>query len=472
MHRPTSALSRLVRHSAGNPLLAGALLLSGCGNGRSRGDSPEGSTPTAIAFTHVEVVDVEGGRLLANQTVVVQAGRIVAVGPEADVPVPTGTDVVDGTDRFLVPGFADMHVHLYTVGDLFTYAANGVTTVRNMAGDTSHLAMRAAVAAGRVIGPRIVTAGPVVEAAPLSHPDNVLLDSPAGVRHELLRQQAAGYDFVKVYNALSRPVYDSVVSVAREIGMPVAGHVPTSVGIDGALAARQASIEHFRGYIQALLPRSAPAMGASFRERSVAWNRIDDTQIAALVARTVAAGVWNVPTFAFTVHELSPDLAHKTLLGRPEVQFLSLQGLPKDRATTGYLKDFTDADYAETQRGLMAQFRLVRALESAGAGLLVGTDSWLSGYAFADELELLVRAGLSPARVLRMATLDAARYLGQERVSGTVATGRRADLVLLDANPLAEIGNVRRVRAVMLQGRLLRREQIDSGLAALPRNRQ
>ncbi|MES2521866.1 MAG: amidohydrolase family protein [Gemmatimonadota bacterium] len=460
--------------------IPGTLLLLSCDRAQSSGDTPatqgaaaEATTgATTVAFTHVTVVDVERGQLLADQTVLVQSDRIAAVGLDRDVTVPAGADVVDGTGRFLVPGFADMHVHLYTVGDLFTYVANGITTVRNMAGDSTHLAMRAGVSSGRIIGPRIITAGPVVEAAPLSHPDNVLLDSPAAVRRELLRQQRAGYDFVKVYNELARPVYDSVVRVARELGLPVAGHVPASVGIDGALAARQGSIEHFRGYIQALMPSSAPALSASFRERSVAWNRIDDARMAPLVARTVAAGVWNVPTFAFTVHELSPDAAHKRLLARPEVQMLSLQGLPKDRATTGYLREFTDADYAGTQRGLAAQFRLLRALDGAGAGLLVGTDSWLAGYAFADELELLVRAGLSPARVLRMATVDAARYLGEERESGTVAGGRRADLVLLDANPLADIGNVRRVQAVMLRGRLLRRDQIDSGLAALPRNRQ
>ena len=140
-------------------------------------------------------------------------------------------------------------------------------------------------------------------AAPLSHPDKVLLEVPWAVRAENVRQRAAGYDFVKVYKHLSRPVYDSVVAVARALGVQVTGHVPLEVGLDGALAARQASVEHFRGYIQALLPPwAAVPSDASFRDWSIAWNRIDDSHIASLVARTVAAGVWNVPTFAFTVH--------------------------------------------------------------------------------------------------------------------------------------------------------------------------
>ncbi len=142
------------------------------------------------------------------------------------------------------------------------------------------------------------------------------------------------------------------------------------------------------------------------------------------------------------------------------MRHLSLRGLP-DRSTEGYLAGFTDADYAATQRGLAAQSRLVRELDAAGAGLLVGTDSWLAGFAFADELELLVGAGLSPARVLRMATLDAARFLGEQELRGSVTIGRRADLVLLDADPLVDIANARRIHAVVLDGRLLRRADLD-----------
>lgn len=441
------------------------LFLSGCARADDQRTVPP--LPT-IAVTHVGVIDSEHGRFVPDQTVLIRDGRITAVGPAADVMIPAGADVVDGKNRFLTPGFADMHVHLYTEGDAFTYVANGVTTVRNMAGDTSHLALRARIASGQLVGPRIITAGPVVEGAPLSHPDNVRLESPAAVRPELTRQRAAGYDFVKVYNRLARPVYDSLVAVAGELGLPVAGHVPFAVGLDGALTARQASIEHFRGYIQALLPRSAtPPSDASFRDWSVAWTQIDDGRIASLVAQTVAAGVWNVPTFAFTVHELSPAAAHAQLLARTHVRHLSLAGLPTNRATTSYLRAFTEADYVAAQHGLEAQFRLAMALDAAGAKLLVGTDSWLAGYAFVDELELLVRAGLTPARVIRMATLDAARFLGEDAEWGKVVAGQRANLVLLDADPLVDIRNARRVRAVVLNGRLLDHEYHARSIAAL-----
>lgn len=430
------------------------------------------SRQAIVAIIDVAVVDVRHGGLLPGRTVVTRGGRIVAVGPTGSIPVPDGAEIVDGAGRFLSPGFADMHVHLYTDGDLFTYVANGVTTVRNMAGDSTHLAMRRRAAAGEIIASRVLTAGPVVEAAPLSHPDNVLLDDPSKVRSALTHQRTAGYDFVKVYNGLAPAVYDSVTAVSRQLGMSVAGHVPTAVGLSAALSARQRSIEHFRGYERALLPDSARLPNdASFRDRSTSWIRTDTANIASLVARTVAQGVWNCPTFTFTVHELSPNREHRLLLARPEIQRLSLIGLPADRSTSSYLQQFTDADYDTAQRGLEKQFRLLRALDEAGAGLLVGTDSWLSGYAYVDEMELMVRAGLSPARVIRMATLDAARFLGEETDWGTVAVGRRADLVLLDADPLLNVANARRVSAVIVNGRLLRRAELDRRLGALPSRR-
>lgn len=425
--------------------------------------SPEADRANTIAFERVGVVDVERGRVLSDQTVIIREGRIAALGPSHDVPVPVGAAVVEGKGRFLVPGFADMHVHLYTEGDVATYVANGVTTVRNMAGDSTHLEFRRRVSAGDMIGPRIVTAGPVIETGSLSHPDNVLLTDNASARREVERQRATGYDFIKLYNQMAPDVYASVIAAAKELDMPVVGHVPYEVGLRGALAAPQNSIEHLRGYLQELVPPAAPVQPrASLRNLSVAWNYADNSRIRDLVAFTVAAGAWNCPTLVFSVHEMSPAAQHARLLARPETRLLSLRGLPDRSTREGYLSDFTESDFAATQRGLKAQFRLLRALDRAGAGLLVGTDSWLSGFAYADELELLVKAGLTPARVLRMATVDAARFLGEASQWGTIAVGRRADLVLLDANPLSDIANARRVRAVVGNGRLLRRADLDA----------
>lgn len=415
------------------------------------------SRTALLAIVNVTVIDVVAGQQVAGQTVLVRGSRIERVGPAARVGVPAGATVVDGAGRYLLPGLADMHVHLYTEGDLLTYVANGITTVRNMAGDGTHLAFRRRIGAGEIVGPRIVTAGPVIEAE-LSHPDNVLIADPADVRGEVLRQRALGYDFVKVYNRLAPAVYDSLLSVAWETGFPLAGHVPIEIGLERALEGHR-SIEHLRGYLHALATTPLPE-SSSFRDWSVAWNQVDETRMDELAARTASAGVWNCPTFTFTVHELSPTAEHERLLARPELRYLSLSGLP-DRSTASYLREFSDDDYAATQSGLRRQFELVRALDRAGAGLLVGTDSWLSGLALADEAALLVEAGLTPARVLRMATSDAAEFLGRADDQGSVEAGRVADLVLLDADPIVDIANLRTVRSVILNGRLLDRGSLD-----------
>lgn len=425
-----------------------------------------GTPAAALAFEHVAVVDVERGRVVHDQTVLIGEGRIRAVGHSTEVEVPGGVTVVPGHGRFVTPGFADMHVHLYTKEDAFTYLANGITTVRNMAGDSSHLALRRQTAAGDVAGPRIITAGPVIETT-RSHPDNALVSTASQARQEVRRQRASGYDFIKVYNDATPDTYRAIVEAAGEMQMPVAGHVPDAVGLRSVLAAGQRSIEHLRGYADELLPPARPrAARPSFDERTLSWNAVDPAGMKALAKATAAAGTWNCPTFAFTVHELSPAAAHRRLLARPETGWLSLQGLPKDR-TKGYLSGFSDADFAAAQRSLQVQYQLLRALDEAGAGLLVGTDSWLSGYAFADELELLVEAGLSPARVLRMATFDAARFLDEERERGSIAAGKVADLVLLETNPLVDIRSARKIHGVVHGGTYYDRHTLDALLADL-----
>jgi hypothetical protein len=419
-----------------------------------------------LRISNITVVDVVNGALLAARTVTITDGRIQRIYAYGELVPDQDGQVVDGTGRFLIPGFADMHVHLYTEGDLLTYVARGITVVRNMAGDSTHLRMRRRVTAGDIIGPRIVTAGPVIEARPLSHPDNVGVDAPNTVREVVSQQKREGYDFVKVYNSLAAEVFDSLIAVTTELSIPVAGHVPVQVGLGGALG-RQKSIEHFRGYPQVLAMQPLPD-DAEFKEWSLAWNALDTLRIPDAARRTAERGTWNVPTFTFIRHEMQPESGHAELLARPELRYLSLSGLPTDRRK-GYLAPFSEEDFKAVQRGLEGQFRLLRALEKAGAGLLVGTDSWLGGFAYADELELLVTAGLTPARVLRMATADAAAFLGQTDTWGRVEEGLRADLVVLDGNPLADIRNTQGIHAVVLGGRLLDRARLDALLASAER---
>jgi imidazolonepropionase-like amidohydrolase len=417
----------------------------------------------SIAIERVSIIDVVHGRVIPDQTVLVREGRIVEVGSSKKIKAQPGSIIVNGHRRYLSPGFADMHVHLYTEGDLFTYLANGVTTVRNMAGDTSHLELRRRVENGEIFGPRIITAGPIIETK-LSHPDNQLVSSADVARQAVIDQKKAGYDVIKIYNDLSPELFDVVMDQAAKSHMRVVGHVPYEVGLEKALRSGQDSIEHLRGYLHPLL-----AAGQSlerrpdFRSFSLAWNNASTAKMRRLAEETVTAGVWNCPTLVFTVHEMSPLAAHRRLLSRPETAFLSLKGLPKDR-TKGYLAGFSEADFTSVQRGLTKQFHLLRALDNAGAGLLVGTDSWLGGFAFADELELLVKAGLSPSRVMRMATMDASAYLGETKLRGSVEKGKIADLVILRGNPLRSISNARKIEGVISGNRYLSRKIIDTKL--------
>jgi len=280
-----------------------------------------------------------------------------------------------------------------------------------------------------------------------------VITDPRAARAEIERQYRDRYDFIKVYNSVSAPVYDSIVTVARELGMPVAGHVPFEVGLEGAFRAGQRSIEHLRGYIAELVPRGAPVEpGASLRSRTLAWNYIDRRWIPGLVARTVEAGVWNCPTLMVTGELLAPPEDWERLAARPELRYLG--GAARlDRSTLPYLKDFTAEDYREANRGVAAQGEVVRALYQAGARLLAGTDSYLQGFALQRELEALEQAGIPRIAVLRIASRDAAEFLGQLDEVGTVAVGKRADLQLVRADPTVSLKALERRVGVMASGR-------------------
>lgn len=409
--------------------------------------------PPPVAFVDVAVLTMERPGVLEHQTVMVKDGLVSWIGPANQARPPKAYRVIDGRGQYLLPGFSDMHTHPRRPLDLVTYLTNGITTIRVMWGDTNTLGWRRDIATGKLRGPRIVTSGAIIDGSPPSQPSMTVLTDPAKARAEVTAQHRAGFDFIKVYNSVPKAVYDTIAGVARELNMPVAGHVPFEVGLLGALAAKQASIEHLRGYVAELVPKDAPVQpGATLRSRTVAWNYIDRSRIPSLVAQTVQAGVWNCPTFVVAYHMMLPDSAYQALMQRPEVKLFPGQGVP-DRTKISFLADFTEADFAEAQRALGPQLELARALASGGAKLMIGTDSWLQGYAYHDELELFERAGFSPAEVLRLATRAGPEYLGRGTTQGTVAVGQAADLQLVGANPLLSLGNLKDRRGVMAQGR-------------------
>ncbi len=423
---------------------------------------------TALAFSNVSVVDMQQGQTVPGQTVVVRNRRIELVGPVADVAVPADAEVVDGRGRTLLPGLADMHVHIephaagrdYDEAEamrragqfLLVFLANGVTTVRNMAGTPLHLALRDAVAGGTTLGPRILTCGPILETR-FTFPEMVefgqLVVTAEDGRAAVRAHKAAGYDFIKVYNDLDADIYDAVMETAREIGMPVVGHVAFQKGLDGALKARQDSIEHLRSYDFAADTRPADVP----RARYEGWLYTTPQRIQELAERTAEAGVWNAPTMVV-------ERAIRTDAEMRE----SAEPLPA--ALPDWLRTELEADGLETifsapQREALAAGRgaraeMVSALAKAGAGILAGSDCpgcrLVPGRSLLRELELMVESGLSPWRALQTATTDAARFLG-EPGEGVIAPGRRADLLLVEGDPLADISVIRRQMGVVVKGR-------------------
>lgn len=348
--------------------------------------------PRTLALVGVHVIPMDRPGVLRDRTVLVRDGRIVAVAPRRELRVPAGAERVEVRGAYLLPGLVDMHVHLNGRAQLRGYLARGVTTVRNMRGRPDHLRWREEVAHGARLGPRILTAGPVLDGDPPALRDGVAVRDASEAFRAVGEQAGRGYDFVKVYGGLSAEAYVGIAAAARAFGLPVVGHVPEAVGLDGVLAAGQASIEH-----------------AEELTRSHEIAR-DASDAGVWAQRARAGSVWLCPTLA--LHRLfAPPEAHRR------------------------------------------HARLVASLHARGMGLLLGSDARPS--LVVDELLALVEAGLSPTDALAAATREAAAFLGLEDELGTVAPGRRADLLLLDGDPREDVGAVARMTGVVVAGRWL-----------------
>lgn len=422
------------------------------------------------AFVNVNVLPMSSDGVLPAQTVIVEDGTIAAIGDVDSIPVPDGAMVVDGTDRYLMPGLVEMHAHISDADAhelervLTLFAANGVTTVRGMLGQPSHLQLREELRGAR-FGPRLITSGPSLNG------DSV--HSPAQAREFVLQQRQAGFDFLKIHPGLSVAEFDAIAKAARETGMPFVGHVTESVGLRGVLAAGQKTVEHLDGYMEALMPPNADRSGGYGGFFGVLLaDQVDTGLIPELVQATIDVGAWNVPTESVFEHLVSA-MPVGELLNRPEMQYVpaaTLQRWTQARREIQSERGFTPE---LARRAIEIRRRLIRSLHEAGAGLLLGSDAPqlfnVPGYALHDELALMVESGLSSIAALRAGTVLPAAFLGTN--TGSVAPGRDADLVLLDANPLVDISNSRRVNGVMLRGSWYGPVELGNRLDALIQER-
>ncbi|MDH3612552.1 MAG: amidohydrolase family protein [Gammaproteobacteria bacterium] len=421
------------------------------------------AAPTA--FINVNVIPMTTETVIAGQTVVVDNGMIVAIGDVDSVPVPEHAKVVDGTDRYLMPGLAEMHAHIPDSGTpnldrVFSlFVANGVTTVRGMLGRPAHLALRQQLLDGEQFGPRLITSGPSMNGNSVS--------GPGDAARKVRAQHAAGYDFIKIHPGLSAEEYAAIATVAAELQMPFAGHVPAAVGVEGALSAGMATIDHLDGYIAALMPPNTDRSGGygGFFDVLLA-DQVIEANIAAIASRTAAAGTWNVPTESLIEH-LVNDVSAADLRNRPEMRYMPQAKVQQWVRAKEQQLDERGFNAAIGARAIEIRRKLILALHKAGAGLLLGSDAPqifnVPGFSLHHELGFLVAAGLTPFEALQSGTTAAADFLGTN--TGVVAVGREADLVLLNENPLLDIGNSRRVHGVMARGTWYSSSALEQRLA-------
>ncbi|HWC72922.1 MAG TPA: amidohydrolase family protein [Gemmatimonadales bacterium] len=411
---------------------------------------PKSIQEPVTAFVDVHVIPMNRDGVLDHQTVVVRGARIAQIGPSSIVRAPAGAVTIDGRGKYLMPGLTEMHGQLpnpnagpeLTENILFLYVANGVTTVRAMQGLPPHLELKARIARTELLGPRLWVPGPSLtgDAAP----------TPEVGRRLVEEQHEAGFDHLNIHEGLSRETYDTIVATAKRLGMRFAGHIPDAVGVYHVLESGQASIEHLDNYVETIGgPDSA-----------------DDARLAKVVAATCAAHVWTVPTLALWETFLGTEDS-VTLAAREELRYVP----PAWRTSWAQqLVQMRKTSPPKNKRLITLALRrkILKALQVAGCPIALGTDSpqlySVPGFSIEREMNSMAAAGLTRQQILAEATREPARYFGAEQEFGTVAAGERADLLLLEANPLANLSNITKRAGVMVNGRWLPAADIQARL--------
>ena len=427
-----------------------------------------------FAITNVSVIPMDQERVISDQTVIVTDGRISKIGAAKKTKVPKGATEIDGAGKYLIPALSDMHVHIIgmdynllfppqeqlTAEDLdfnkilFPYVANGVAIVEVMSAIEDHLTLRDQIARGEVLGPRLIL-GRMIDAPGKAFPEPIAVwvDDAASARQGILDIKEAGYDRVKVYGFLSQESYDSILATAKEVGLPVDGHIPVELSVEHVLEAGQNDIAHVEEVTRMAGGDYSP-------------ERID--YFAGIIA---ASDTWVSPTLVTSKRILELFDDHEDVLARPEMRYAYH---PMDEAFWSFLLNNRYLQIPEEHRqGIRDGFEqfgrpFTKALRDKGVKMLTGTDTGLpglvAGFALHDELEELVAAGLTPYQALRASTTNPFEFLGELEEAGTVEVGKSANLVLLEANPLKNISNTQRIAGVMIQSRWLSKAEIKAGM--------
>jgi imidazolonepropionase-like amidohydrolase len=434
----------------------------------------QSSSETSIVLRDVTVIDVAAGLALAGMTVVVEGDHIARVGRSDTIAPSPGERVVEAAGRFLIPGLWDMHVHTL-FGDWFPggreialplFIANGVTGIRDMGGELDVLLRwRNEIARGDIVGPRLVVSGEMLDGPEPRFPSSIAVSSPENGRSAVRDLKRRGADFIKLQSLIPRESVLAIADEARTLGIPVAGHVPDAMRAAEASDAGQKSFEHLIGIFEGSSPLEDEFL-AGGKGPGRFLQSFDSHRAAKLFALLAKNETWQCPTL---VWERGGSLLEERDLGDdPLAKYAPASW------KTGTWKKFRDQivnefnvdDLATRRRFVAKELELVGEMHRAAVPFLAGTDTAAGVYIFPgfslhQELELFVAAGFTPAEALRTATSNPARFLGMGDRLGAVATGKLADLVLLDRNPLEDIRNTQRIFAVVTNGRFFAREDLD-----------
>lgn len=445
------------------------------------GQTSVSSTPgKVVAFVNVNVIPMDRERVLRNQTVIVSDGTITAVGDTKRTKPPAHAQIVDGTNKFLIPGLTDMHVHLFSddefpdslAEDEFkVMLAYGVTTIRLMIGTPEQLILREKSANGEILAPTIFAASPHLTGR--KQPNGIVVTTEAEARAAVAKSKREGYDFIKVTTFLAPEVYEAIVDEAKKQNIRVVGHADSrSVGLQRALNARQ-QIEHLDSYLEALLPETAPVKGSVsdiYVYTPKNWESIDyldEKKIPELARLTVQANPFVTPTLHLFKFTFGKGRTEESFKAQPDIRFYPQKVVDAwTRASKRYLS--TAAPIEKREKYIAIRNQIVKAIYDAGGKIMAGSDTpeWLMLYGHTLHLELidLRDAGLSNYATLETATTNPAMFLGLSDQTGTIAKGKRGDLVLLEANPLEDIANTQKRAGIMIKGQYFTQAEMNRWL--------